>query len=313
MSYTTGGLIEATDYNGFTGSTTGNVSGKINSVWATGNGNAGYGQTAIADVSAGNTVTATQWTNLINALNNARLHQSGVNSGISAPSAGGTISTFSTLSTQLGTAYTNRLNASLSGSTTTGTTNTRTIVVAATSSSSPITVGAVNFASADSARYFFNAGGKFNLIVSAVDNSGGVERSIQFRDCLNAVGGINNFSGYSNSGRTGTGETLITNDTNIGYWTQPYLTNALIVQVNTDYVDYSGMLVQLTTTPINNTTTNGANGTGFNLQLYATIPVDDALGGSVDVTLSTRIDIVYPSTTYLTNSWGTPSISWVNT
>lgn len=313
MSYTTGGLIEATDYNGFTGSTTGNVSGKINSVWATGNGNAGYGQTAIADVSAGNTVTAAQWTNLINALNSARLHQSGVNSGISAPSAGGTISTFSTLSTQLGTAYTNRLSAALNGTTVTGSTHTRNITVAATSSTNAITIATITFSTADQARYFFNAGGKFNVIMSAVNNSVGVERSIQLKDCVNAIGGINNFDGYTNSGRTGTGETLITNNTSLGYWTQGYLVNNTIVQVNTDYVDYSGMYAQLLVGNTSNDTTNGANGRIFNFQIVLNVPVDDALGGTVDITLSARIDTVPPSSTYLTtNTWGTPSINWTN-
>lgn len=313
MSYTTGGLIEATDYNGFTGSTTGNVSGKINSVWATGNGNAGYGQTAVPDVSAGNTVTAAQWTNLINALNNARLHQSGVNSGITAPSAGGTISAFGTLSTQLGTAYTNRLSASLNGTTITGTNNTKNITVSATSSSTSTSDATITFASADAARYFFNAGGKFNVVMSAVDNSGGVERSIQLRDCINAIGGINNYGGYTNSGRTGTGETLITNNTNVGYWTEPYFGSATIVRVNTDYADYSGLYVSLSNFNLSADTTNGANGRQWIFRILAEIPSDDSFGGTANVTLTSRIDIVPPSTTYLsTNSWGTPTISWSN-
>lgn len=313
MSYTTGGLIEATDYNGFTGSTTGNVSGKINSVWATGNGNAGYGQTAITDVSAGNTVTAAQWTNLINALNSARLHQSGVNSGITAPSAGGTISAFSTLSTQLGTIYTNRLSAALNGTTVTGTTHTRNIVVAPTSLASPVTVAEVNFGTTDAARYFFNAGGKFNVIMSAVDNSGGVERSIQLRDCINAIGGINNYGAYTNSGRTGTGETLTTNNTNVGYWMVVPAFGANIVRVDTDYVDYSGMYVLLFVYNTGSTAfINGSYGEKFEFRITTYIPADDSSGGTVDITLSARIDTVPPSATYLSNTWGTPSITWSN-
>lgn len=314
MSYTSGGLIEASDYNNFTGSTTGNVSGKINSVWSTGNGNAGYGQTAIPDVSAGNTVTAAQWTNLINALNNARLHQSGVNSGITAPSAGGTISTFSTLSTQLATAYTNRLSASLNGTTVTGSTHTRNITTGNPSLGIDInTSGLIQFSSIDAIRYFFNAGGKFNVIISATDNSGGVERNIQLRDCINAIGGVNNFSGYTNSGRTGTGETLVVNNTNIGYWNTVYLTTSTMVRVATDYADYNGMFVELNAYNADNVTTNGANGNWLWFRVRVVDPGDDSLGGLINITLSARIDIVPPSTTYLsTNSWGTPTITWIN-
>jgi hypothetical protein len=51
MSYTAGGLIEATDYNGFVNTGANN----INKVWSTGTGDSGWGQTAISTVSVGGT------------------------------------------------------------------------------------------------------------------------------------------------------------------------------------------------------------------------------------------------------------------
>ena len=116
MAYSQGGVIAATDYNNFI-----NGSNQLNTVWSTGSGNAGYGQTAIATVSAAGTVTAAQWASLINSLNSTLVHQSGTGSGISATTAGSTINYLSTLATNVNTAYTNRLNKTANGSTTTGT------------------------------------------------------------------------------------------------------------------------------------------------------------------------------------------------
>ena len=43
MTYTSGGLIQATDYNGFVSTTSG---ANVNNVWSTGSGDAGWGQSA---------------------------------------------------------------------------------------------------------------------------------------------------------------------------------------------------------------------------------------------------------------------------
>jgi hypothetical protein len=53
MTYSVGGLIQATDYNGFVANTAG---GNVNAVW-----NSTYGQTALSTANVGATVTATQW------------------------------------------------------------------------------------------------------------------------------------------------------------------------------------------------------------------------------------------------------------
>ena len=69
MSYSQGGLIAATDYNGFVGSNPSAVANTINTVWAIGNGQYGYGQTALSQVAATGLVTATQWATAVNTVN----------------------------------------------------------------------------------------------------------------------------------------------------------------------------------------------------------------------------------------------------
>ena len=102
MAYSQGGLIAASDYNNFL-----NGSNQLNTVWSTGTGDTGYGQTALSTVATSGTVTATQWATLINTLNNALTHQQGSGSGLGAPTTGATIAYLSSLSGSINTAYTN--------------------------------------------------------------------------------------------------------------------------------------------------------------------------------------------------------------
>jgi hypothetical protein len=57
-------------------------------IWGTGNGPRGYGQdaTAMSIVSAGGTVTATQWSTFIQRLNLALAHQSGAGARLASGS-----------------------------------------------------------------------------------------------------------------------------------------------------------------------------------------------------------------------------------
>ena len=111
MTYTVGGLIEATDYNGFVNTGANN----INKVWSTGTGDSGWGQTAISTVSAAGTVTATQWATLV-----ANLATAGSQTGSSLtsrtqPVAGNVIAIFSNVATDINTITNNRGNAVGSG------------------------------------------------------------------------------------------------------------------------------------------------------------------------------------------------------
>ena len=107
MSYSQGGKIDAADYNTFVGTSPSSTTNRINTVWSVGSGSAGYGQTAVSQVSAAGIVTATQWASLINTLNSILTHQAGSGSGISATVAGGKINHLSSLSTSITTSYTN--------------------------------------------------------------------------------------------------------------------------------------------------------------------------------------------------------------
>jgi hypothetical protein len=65
MSYAQYGTIAASDYNNLVGAAVGGTANVLNTVWATGSAGAGYGQTALANVATGDTVSASSWANLI--------------------------------------------------------------------------------------------------------------------------------------------------------------------------------------------------------------------------------------------------------
>lgn len=309
MTYSTGGLIQASDFNGFAGGTAANVSGQINSVWSTGQGNAGYGQTSVSNVSVGGTVAATDWASLINKLNSARTHQSGSGSGVSAPTAGSTVTFLSTLSTALTSAYTNRLSYASSGTVITGSNDTWNPTANATSALSAWRDCNVTFANADACRYFFNAGGTITMVYSAVDNAG-TTRSTSLRDAINAAGGLRTFGGYTNNGRSGTGGTILANVTSYGYWNNTLSSPALIVASQDTNALYSTYFANIQAFTESSVTTNGANGLSFVIRLLVTAAADDAFGGNINLTITSRCDITPPETTNLTNTWGTPTIAY---
>ena len=121
MTYSSGGLIQATDYNGFVSTTAG---ANINDIWAAGSGDKGYGQSALATVSAAGTVTATQWASLVNTLSSLGSQTSTTITARTAPTAGTTISVLAAVNTDLTSVTTNRNNAAAVGTQYTGWTGT---------------------------------------------------------------------------------------------------------------------------------------------------------------------------------------------
>jgi len=314
MAYSQGGLIEATDYNNFVGTSPSSTVNTINTVWAVGSGSAGYGQTSVSQVSVSNTVTATQWASLINTLNSILTHQAGSGSGISAPTAGTTINYLSALSTNITTSYNNRLNFNSNSAVTAGTNQSTAWTSATTTSTLSRAFGVrAAFASADQARYFFNAGGRLKLNTSASQNASTTARTNAAINLCTYLGGAALFAANTNGGRTGTGGTLGTNATNVGYHTSTYNSNVTLVSVTSTTSAYTSDTASITVSC--NGTQGSNNDKGLNVDFWITLNSTSGTnsGGSFDDSLGINvvrsIDISYPETTNLTNTWGTVTIS----
>ena len=315
MSYTVGGLIEATDYNGFVSTTAG---ANVNATWGTGTTSAGYGQTALNTVAAGSTVTATQWASLVNTIAAMANHQGTTITARTAPVTGNTISILSAVNTDITNCYNNRGNAAAQGSqyTTITGTNSKT----GTTSGATWTIvfsNTVTFASADQARYFFNAGGSIKIDVSktSTGNTGDPE----WNDLANTLcgdiyitGGASSqtiagtvYTGTTKIGGTGTPSTLATTTG----WFDLTTSDTLVYKQFADTAPYTSNYIQhqLRTA-----------GSGTQLVITTTWAAFDgdpisggtaASGATPGTAPCTIVTYFPPSTTYLSNSWGTPTIA----
>lgn len=300
MAYTTGGLIEVSDFN--------NLVENMRSQWGTGTGANGLGQstTAITDLPGGQTITATQWTGLLQTINSCLTHEGQTAVTPAAVTAGETVTAYTSITNGITTAYNNSgstslaLNASSAYSASTST---------AWGSASPhtlVTTHTVTFASSDAARFFFNAGG--NLAVT-FSRTGGSATTINSEwsglcdDCGTVRIGHRN---TTKAGGTGT-PSNIKNANNGGYWN---LTTSNVEQFRQydGAAAYSNNFIKIDA-KWGGTLSNG----GYDTVIIETSFNNEIGGQTVDGNTSSSVVINSPSTTYLTNTWGSPTVGAVVT
>ena len=309
MSYAQGSLIDAADYNGLVGSNS-TTAGTINYVWNTGNAAFGYGQGAIATVSAAGIVTATQWSTMLNALNRSLQHQSGAGATLGPVNytAGQTITYFANVNTAVTTINTNAALFTAQGTTTTGSNFDDAVSTAAALTNQVYGARTVTFASANAARYFFNAGGQLNYVVST-PTAAGTGRNSAFVGLIGGLGGWGQ-KNTTSTGRTGSGQTLGTNSTTFGYRNNVVNTYTTVVGVTSTVASYTSDTAAIQVQTNSADTTNGSNGLTVQFRCLYNM-ADKTWDDTITVTHRVRVDIVYPETTYLNGAapWGTPVVS----
>lgn len=319
MAYSSGGLIQAIDYNYFTwgGNTTntyGNTIPNLAFVWGGGKGVRGYGQDtslipAISVTPTTTTVTAVQWAGLVYTLNRTLGHQSGAGGQLASGSnigitAGTTITSFANVAAAIYSINTNGNLFSASGTTVTGS-NFTNILTGGSGTFEGIFRRTITFASGDAARYFFNAGGKLNWVITATNNNATLRSADLVENfATNQAGGT--VLGPSIVPRTGTGGTVTANVITTGYWGANIIANTVSQITSSNYryeynQDYTNVRIS----------TNGVQ--GVNNDVGSVVHLDygyymfSTFAGAnddVNVTVTTRIDIVPPETTFLANTWG---------
>lgn len=319
MTYTSGGLIQATDYNGFVSTTAG---ANLNDIWAAGSGDKGWGQTALTTVTAGtDTVTATQWAGLVNNLSSAGSQTNTTLTSRTAPVTGNTISILANVSTDLTNVTTNRGNAAASGTQYTAWTGTNSKTAATSAGSWTITItNTITFPSAAQARYFFNAGGRIKI--SCSKTSTGATGDPPWNALATAVGDIyvtgrvnsaaQTIAGTSYTGTTkvgGSGTTNILTTTTGWYQLTPGAAATAIMKqfsatapYTSDYIQHTAAVNAGSTTLTIVTTWVGVDGDPISGGTAAS----GATPGTAPCTIVTYFP---PSTTYLTSSWGTPTVA----
>jgi len=308
MTYSSGGLVEASDYNAFAGGAAANVSGQLNTLWSTGYGNAGYGQTTVANVTAvSDQITAGQWTTLVGSLNAVRKHQSGVGfSNLSTYITGEVINATNDVSTNLTTAYTNRLTSAAAGPTLNQPDQAASINTSSTSAVDFNFGRTATFGSSDQARYFFNAGGTIAIQVTSTTNTGGTTRGAALLDVIDNCTGKTMSAITFNAITTPAPFTENTDLTTYGYYGQTSANLEVYKNTGSDSGSaYNAQFARVLTKVTGTAGSNGGVGEIITFSIESQSPAQSpAFDDNIDVTVNHRLQVVYPSTTYLANTWG---------
>jgi hypothetical protein len=328
MTYSVGNTIQALDYTQFT-----QTPGGFNDVWATGSGDKGWGQTAIATVSTGNIVTATNWATLVNTLATSGSQTNTTITTRTAPVTGNIIAVLANVQTDINNITTNRGNAAAAGTeygTFTGNVSKTTGTGTAGPGTNPWTITwtqTVTFPSADQARYFWNAGGRVRLQYGKTSTGAGTGDTIwnafvPLMGSVYLVGRVNNanqtiaaqaYTGTTRLGGTGGTQTILA--TSIG-WYQLTTSPTTIFKVNNSAYPYTGEYIQTTATATSSTVltlvTTWVDAGGGSLGS------DNISGGTATTSPSTTITgtaptvlctYIPPSSATISNTWGTPAIA----
>ena len=319
MTYSAGSTIVDDDYNIFA---TGNAAGtgdaavaNINTILGVGDDERGYGQSgALGSVTVGETVQATSWASLLTKNTLLANHQGTTITSITNPTSGNTISAYAALSANVTATFNGKLDAAGSGSDSTVSSVTTTSWNTSSTLSKTFT-----FASRNQLRYFFNTGGMIRLSWS---RTGGTTSSqnTAWTDTLTAAGTIVLTSDGASKTIAGVAYTGTTKIGGSG-------TNQILLTANGIYDIASTPAIYFKQIP--------PSGYGDNeIEVSMSIPADGTVltiltdlsddytppdPGSpdlVDGTLTQTLIVRPPSTTYLADTWGTPTISsnsWVQT
>jgi len=311
MAYQTGDTILDDHYNDFVTS--------VNALWGSGTGDSGYGQsTTVASVSAGNTITATQWSTLLSRITSLASHQNSSITSITSPTTGDTISAYTALSGNISTVDTNRLNVHAAG-----TDITDTEVNSTTWYTQVVQTFTLTFAGGDEARYFFNAGGEFRLSFAHSGTTTNYKNS-NWATLATACGTIvMDAQTTAKSGGSGTTSTLATTT---GYYDLSTSNTVLFKQ----FVDsgaqygssYTANFIQVEA-KVSAAHSDG-NGNNGEVVTFTVTYRDDAADQTsytknvynvldqVDGNTTTSVAARPPSTTHITATWGTPAIASTN-
>jgi len=325
MTYTAGGLIQATDYNTFAGNTTAG----LNAVWSTGAGNSGWGQTSIATVAASGVITATNWATLVNSLSITGAQSNTIITSRTAPVTGNIVAILANVQTDITSVTSNRANATSSGTEVgyaSGTTSKTTATGSGQAAWTITFTHTVTFPTADQARYFFNAGGRIRLQYGKsstgtdIDPDWNTFAGLCGSIYLTGIAGSKTIAAVAYTGTTrigGTGGTQTTLATTTG-WYALTGTPVTIFQLNNATAPYTGEYIQtnasasatvLTLSTVWNQPAVVAAGTTANIS-GGTAPALGATSIGAATAPTTLCTFFPPSTAQgLSNTWGTPAIA----
>ena len=273
MAYQAGDTILDDEYNTFVNSSSSPFG--LNHFAATGALEYGLGETAVATVSAGGTIQASEWNALFTGMATIGTHTGDTLTSRSAVSAGDAIAIKAAVATDLAT-----LAASVAGGcvNTSALTTSSTLQAPASSSTwfgTFTTEVSATFSSADQMRFFFNAGGRIRIDPIRTGNGGVSGASGKDGNWDNLYNAVGNFDIRSKTClRSGTGETQDTFASGTGFYdlTTGYTT---LLQLSDDTYPYTANNIKI------EAKLNAAPGTAVTITVKTT-----ATDGAADFTFN---------------------------
>jgi len=327
MTYQQGGLIQVSDFNNLVGTSTSSTAEQLNSILAIGNGRGGLGQSAINQIplqtiSNITKVTPTDWNNLRTAILNLGNHQGSTVTSMPTAEQYAVITASMTpapnpvsiFSSNLTTLWANRNNVAAQGSSSAVTTTRSATWYQAVTFTNTIT-----FSSGNAARYFFNAGGQIALTFThpTGSNINDLWNKLAIAAGTLVISGTNSgtqtiagtvYNGVTKVG--GSGSATISQ--NSGYYSLTGTTTQIFNQVAT--VGPTGYLTSFLRVSIKSNGAQGSNGDAGSIITITTVWDTDPNG--VSTTRNTAAagtavtcTIRPPSTSYVTNTWGTVDVT----
>jgi len=323
MTYSSGGLIQASDYNTF--------QTNLNNIWSTGSGDSGWGQSSIAAVSTGGVVTATNWATLVNNLATSGAQTNTALTSRSAPTTGTVISILPAVSTDITNCTTNRGNAASSGAEvgySSGTTAKTSGTGSGQSAWTIVFTHTITFPSANQARYFWNAGGRVRLQYGKTSTGtdidpdwntlagwcGSIYITGRVNSAAQTIAGVS-YTGTTRIGGTGGSQTTLATTTG---WYQLTTSPVSVFQLNSTTAPYTNQSIDTAATATSSTvltlrttwTQPAVGGAGTTCNISG--GTDTAAGSTtITGTAPTTLCTYFPPSTAqgLSNTWGTPVIT----
>ena len=316
MAYAKDAIIEAINYNDeILGANPTSAAGKLHSVWGIGSGNYGYGQTAKANVAQDDIISAAEWALIVNSTSTIAGHQNTTPLAyMPAPVAGEVIAFKQNLKDNITLIGTNRLWARAQG-----TTSTTSTVSTQRWFDKCIFTHTISFTSGDAARYFFNAGGQISLSFS---HPGSVAAGRNVDALMAGLGSSCGtitlsapstgqttiaqtvYKGVKKSGGSGTPTTLLEDN---GYYALTSTNKSIFKQIATSGTAYYiGSFLEVF---VRTNGTQGANGDKGSIITITTTWDEVPNGFTTSTGTTVNCTIKPPSTSTLTNTWGTPTVT----
>ena len=256
MAYTAGDTILDDEYNTFVNNSSSPFG--LNHFASTGSAQYGLGQSAVATVSAGDTINASHWNALFTGMDTVANHTNDTLTSRAAVSAGDTIAIAAAVATDLATLAASVAAGCPNATALTTSASLQTITTASEGWDNTAThEHSITWASADRMRHFFNGGGKVRIVTSTTQGTIN-PKDQSFIDLGNALGNID--IGSQATTRSGSGETVTTSGLANGFH-----------DLGTGYTS----LIKLTS--------NNANYTSNNIELFAKL--NAAVGTAVTMVI----------------------------